>query len=67
MQLDTLNEKTQGGRITVVDYNVATDEDQATGVYTTTLVYTATTKIISHGRRRKIPLFGGDFSDDYAV
>ena len=41
--IDTLSTKTSGGRITYVDYNVATAGDQATGIYTDTIVYTATT------------------------
>ena len=41
--IDSLNTKTSGGRTVVVDYNVATNADQATGVYTDTIVYTATT------------------------
>lgn len=42
--IDSLNEKTSQGRQTIVDYNVATDADQATGVYSDIIVYTATTK-----------------------
>lgn len=37
------NAKTSGGDETVVTYNVATAADQATGVYTDTITYTATT------------------------
>ena len=40
--IDSLPTKTSGGRITYVDYNVATSSTQAAGVYTDTLVYTAT-------------------------
>ena len=35
--------KTSGGEQTTVYYGVATASDQATGVYTDTIVYTATT------------------------
>lgn len=40
--INQTNAKTSGGSATVVDYNVATAGDQATGVYTDTIVYTAT-------------------------
>ena len=42
--IDSLDEKTSQGRQTIVDYNVATDADQATGVYSDIIIYTATTK-----------------------
>lgn len=42
-QIDSLPTKTSGGRVTVVDYNVATRADQSTGIYTDTIIYTATT------------------------
>ncbi len=42
--IDQTNTKTNGGSGTIVDYNVATADDQATGVYTDTIVYTATTR-----------------------
>lgn len=35
--------KTDNGSATIVDYNVSTSADQATGVYSDTIVYTATT------------------------
>ena len=41
--IDGLSTKTTNGRVTVVDYNVATSADQATGVYSDTIIYTATT------------------------
>ncbi|MBR5620925.1 hypothetical protein IKW75_00325 [Candidatus Saccharibacteria bacterium] len=41
--IDGLASKTSGGRVTKVDYNVATGGDQAAGYYTDTIVYTATT------------------------
>lgn len=42
-QIDNWTEKTVNGRDTIVDYNVATRSDQSTGVYTDTIIYTATT------------------------
>ena len=42
--IDNWTGKTSSGRDTVVDYNVATSGDQATGVYTDTIIYTATTR-----------------------
>ena len=36
--------KTSGGTEYVVAYGVATDDDQPTGIYTDTIIYTATTK-----------------------
>ena len=42
--IDTYSSNTSGGRTTYVDYNVATDADQVTGVYSDTIVYTATTR-----------------------
>lgn len=44
VQIDNWTAKTSSGRDTIVDYNVATAADQATGVYSDTIVYTATTK-----------------------
>lgn len=41
--IDSLDTATSGGNKTYVDYNVATAHDQATGVYTDTIVYTAVT------------------------
>ena len=40
--IDSLSTKTSNGRTTYVDYNVATSEDQDAGIYSDTLVYTAT-------------------------
>ena len=40
--IDSLSTKTSNGRTTYVDYNVATSEDQNAGIYSDTLVYTAT-------------------------
>lgn len=40
--IDTLTSKTSNGRITYVDYNVATAGDQTSGIYSDTLIYTAT-------------------------
>ena len=40
--IDSLSTKTSNGRTTYVDYNVATSEDQSAGIYSDTLVYTAT-------------------------
>lgn len=45
LTIDTSNAKTSGGRITYVDYNVATNNDQATGTYADVIVYTATTNV----------------------
>lgn len=42
--ISSLNTKTDGGDQTIVDYGVATAGDQATGVYSDIIVYTATTK-----------------------
>ena len=42
--IDSLNSATHEGRETVVLYGVQTAPDQAAGVYSTTLLYTATTK-----------------------
>lgn len=42
-QVKTRGTKTSGGETTTVYYGVATASDQATGVYTDTIVYTATT------------------------
>lgn len=42
--IDSLDEKTYQGRQTIVDYNVATSADQATGVYSDIIVYTATAR-----------------------
>ena len=42
--ITTKNTKTSGGDATVVYYGVATKADQATGVYTDTITYTATTR-----------------------
>ena len=44
VEIDNWTAKTSNGRVTIVDYNVATDADQATGTYTDTIVYTATTR-----------------------
>ena len=41
--IDNYTAKTSDGRDTIVDYNVATNADQATGIYKDTIVYTATT------------------------
>ncbi|MDO5481391.1 MAG: hypothetical protein Q4F60_03555, partial [Candidatus Saccharibacteria bacterium] len=41
--IDTFGSQTNNGRVTVVDYNVSTKSDQAAGVYTNTITYTATT------------------------
>ena len=38
------DEATMGGDITNISYGVSTSEDQAAGVYTDTIVFTATTK-----------------------
>lgn len=43
VEIDNWTAKTSSGRDTIVDYNVATDADQATGVYSDIIVYTATT------------------------
>lgn len=40
--IDQTDAKTNNGSTTIVDYNVATAGDQATGIYTDTIVYTAT-------------------------
>ncbi|MBR5620954.1 hypothetical protein IKW75_00505 [Candidatus Saccharibacteria bacterium] len=42
--ISSLDSKTDGGDQTIVEYAVSTSGDQATGVYTDTIVYTATTK-----------------------
>ena len=42
--IDTLGTKTTGGRQVIVEYGVATAADQATGLYSDTIIYTATTK-----------------------
>lgn len=42
-QIDNWTGKTSSGRDTIVDYNVATRSDQSAGVYTDTIIYTATT------------------------
>lgn len=44
VSIDSLDTKTTNGRVTYVDYNVSTAADQATGYYTDTIVYTATTR-----------------------
>ncbi len=42
--ISTFDTKTTNGDQTIVDYGVATSADQATGIYTDTIIYTATTK-----------------------
>lgn len=41
--ISSLSTKTTNGDQTIVDYGVATDDDQATGIYTDIILYTATT------------------------
>ncbi len=41
--INSLNTKTSGGHATTVEYGVATAADQATGIYSDTIIYTATT------------------------
>ncbi len=41
--IDNYTAKTANGRETIVDYNVSTAKDQATGFYTDTIIYTAAT------------------------
>lgn len=41
-EITSLNHKTSGGDQTIIEYGVATANDQATGIYADTIVYTAT-------------------------
>ena len=41
--IDNYGSKTNGGRASIVDYNVSTKADQQAGIYRDTIVYTATT------------------------
>ncbi|MBO7699425.1 hypothetical protein J6S39_01935 [Candidatus Saccharibacteria bacterium] len=45
VEINQTSSKTRNGSATVVDYNVATAADQATGVYSDIIVYTATTNL----------------------